>query len=105
MKHRNYALYDATAKTFLRPVICTNDGDAIRLFTNWVNDEKKETNISKYPEQFKMYYVGEWDDEKGVFDTADHPTEIIHGIQLIAKQDKRYTLEDLINTILKTQGN
>ena len=83
MIKRTYTLYDSTAQIFMRPFEALNDGDAIRLFTTWINDDKNETNINKYPQQFGLWYLGDFDDKTGTYTQDSQPKEIFFGTQAV----------------------
>ena len=99
-----YALLDHTAQVFLNPITFLNDGEAIRWFTTMVNDEKQDTNIGKYPEQFTLYRLADFDDKLGVH-TLDEkaknnaPTQIITGIQVQDEAVKKFTIKQLIGML------
>jgi hypothetical protein len=59
-----YSVYDSVAETWLKPFPMRNKGEAIRGFTQAVNDP--QTNLYQHPEDYTLFEIGEWDDEKGV---------------------------------------
>ena len=85
MKKQMYSMLDHTSQVFLNPLTFINDADAIRWFTTVVNDEKQDTNPAKYPEQFTLYRMMDYDDKTGMFlarqneekATSEHPKQII----------------------------
>lgn len=98
-KIKNYALLDHKAGVFLRPFTATNDGEAIRLLTTWVNDKEHNTNINKYPQDFSLHYLGEFDDQIGRFEQQEHNKEIILGISVQQEQERQYTVKELITML------
>lgn len=64
MELKIYSIYDKAAKAFTQPFFMHNKGLAIRAFSDNVNSTQ-ENNISKHPEQFLLYEMGEWDDTTG----------------------------------------
>ena len=60
MIHKIYSVYDDAAKAFLQPFFAVTDGLAIRSFTEAVNDPN--TSLSKYPSQFTLFQIGEYED-------------------------------------------
>jgi hypothetical protein len=106
-----YALYDQTAQVFLNPVTFNQDGEAIRWFTTMANDAKNETVVSKYPEQFTLYRLADYDDSTGCYRPRDletngepdmEPKMIIQGINIVNEETK-YSINDLISLI--NEGN
>lgn len=62
MKLNVYSIYDSAAKAYATPFFMQNDGLAIRAFQSNVNSNE-ENNISKYPDQFTLFKIGEYNDE------------------------------------------
>jgi hypothetical protein len=101
-----YSILDHTAGVFLNPYTVTNDGEAIRLFTTFVNAEHDETNISKYPEQFSLWYLGEFDDVLGEYKNAENK-QLITGVAVQDNVKKKLSLEEIVNMFemeLKSRG-
>jgi len=63
MKQKIYSIYDEKAMAFMTPFYQVSDSLAYRMLTQLVNDET--TNVCKYPEDFSLYRLGEWDDVSG----------------------------------------
>jgi hypothetical protein len=59
-----YSIHDSAANAYLPPFFMHNDGLAIRTFQDMVNS-KEENNISKHPDQFTLFKLGEYDDNTG----------------------------------------
>ena len=76
-----FSIFDTVAQAFVPPFFHTNDGLAIRAFTEAVNDEK--TNISKAPHDFILYQVGEFLETEGVFAPQEVPRKLIHGQECV----------------------
>lgn len=101
MFKRMYCLFDSKANAHLNPVSFVNDGEAVRWFTTIIN-AKEETNVSRYPKDFSLCYLGTFDDESGEF--KNEYEELIHGPTLKEPEDT-YTIKELIKTVINTQGN
>jgi putative alpha-1,2-mannosidase len=114
MIKKTYALFDTATSSFHNPVHCLNDGDAIRLFTTFVNPQEGEqpTNVSKYPQHFSIWYVGDFDDKTGRYGTFDEktqtftdksqPRELIAGNSVKQEANQNFTVKELI-TMLKME--
>ena len=100
-------MLDHTAQNFLNPLTFINDADAIRWFTTVVNDEQQNTNVSKYPEQFTLYRMMDYDDKTGLFESRPQekgelamlPKQIITGIQVQNTETQKHSLKDILNII------
>lgn len=100
---KQYALLDTQIKAFLNAFSATTDAEAIRLFTTWVNDDKNETNINKYPQHFSLYYMGDYDDQFGTWiqerDGKSIKKELIIGMSVKEDMDKKFTIAELIQML------
>ena len=72
MKLNVYTIYDDTAKAYMQPFFMHNHGLAVRAFTDQVNRNDENNPLNKHPEQFTLYYVGEFDDQTGNLELRDH---------------------------------
>lgn len=59
-----FAIYDGKAGAFMSPFCQPAVGLAVRMFTDLVADEK--TTVCRYPSDFTLFQIGEFDDGKGV---------------------------------------
>lgn len=76
-----YAVYDKKAEAFMQPFACRTDGEAMRTFMDAVQDEKSP--FHKYPGDFDLYVVADWNDSIGSFvPTNGGAKSIITGIQV-----------------------
>lgn len=63
---RVYSVFDSKLAAFGRPWYELKDASAIRVFTDAVNDGSNVNNQwHKHPEDFSLYYLGEFDDGLG----------------------------------------
>lgn len=85
MIHKAYSIRDSKSEIFNPPFYKQTHGQAERDFQTVVNDEK--SMIFQYPDDFDLYYVGEYDDQKGVFRPLPTPEHIIKAVQM--KQQNR----------------
>lgn len=61
-----YSIKDLTAKYYMQPFYGRNHGEAIRSFTNAVNDASNPNNLlAKHPSDFALYAIGEFDEISG----------------------------------------
>jgi len=80
MNLRAYSIRDAKCEIFHPPWYAKTHGEAERIFAQSVNDEK--TMLSKFPEDFDLYFVGEYDETSGVFRSLDTPQHQLKAVQL-----------------------
>jgi len=58
-----FSLYDSKAECFGPPFFIETTGQAVRALMDYVNNP--ETMVSRHPEDFVMYEIGEYDNQKG----------------------------------------
>lgn len=64
-------VYDLKAQTYSNPFVSTNTATAIRDFTQAVNDPT--TQLNKFPADFTLFEIAEFDDVTGFIKEYDHP--------------------------------
>jgi len=60
MIHKAFTIYDTKTEAYLRPFFCIRTPEAIRTFTDAVNDTNSP--FYKHSEDFFLYEIGTWDD-------------------------------------------
>ena len=60
MELKAYSIRDAKGEIFNPPFYKRTHGEAERDFTTLVNDPQAQ--ISKFPEDYDLWFVGGWDD-------------------------------------------
>lgn len=87
---RLYSIFDSKAEQFSPPQAYHNDMLALRAFEGIVNDDKML--ICKYPEDFSIYYIGNFSDGDGRYyvensDESRVPILIGRAVDYIHKVD------------------
>lgn len=80
MKLQVYCVYDKQVQAYLQPFYCRTLGEAIRSFTEAVNDPGKA--FGKYATDYSLMGLGEFDDSSGMFLTHD-PVRAISATEVI----------------------
>lgn len=70
MYQRMYTIYDKKAAAYMAPFFFRTNAEAIRAVQQ--NAASQQSNLSKYPEDFQLVLVGEWDDLTGVVKAEPH---------------------------------
>ena len=81
-----FSIRDAKAEVFNSPFFQKSYGEAERNFRQLVTDEK--SMVSKYPEDFDLYYLGDYDDNTGVIEPLDTPKHIMKAVALKTTEPK-----------------
>lgn len=80
MKLKVFAIHDAKAEAYLQPFFMANKGTAIRAITELM--EKNDHQFSKYPEDFTLFELGEYDDQNGQMLPHTTPMPLCKAIEL-----------------------
>lgn len=76
-----YSIRDAKGEIFNFPWFKITHGEAERDFATLCRDEK--SMVAMYPEDYDLYYLGDWDDVSGKFEPLDTPQHIVKAVQVI----------------------
>lgn len=79
-----YSIKDSKAGIYHPPQYHETHGVAEREFHRLTNDEK--SSVNKYPEDFDLYCVGEYNTQTGVFKSVDTPQHIIKAADIKNRQ-------------------
>ena len=69
MRLNVYTIFDSAAGAYMRPFFAQSDGQALRGFTDISCDA--EHDIGKHPEDYSLYRIGTFDDQKAKLDPED----------------------------------
>lgn len=81
MLHEVYTIRDSKSEMFHPPFLQKAKGEAERTFTQLANDP--ETSIGRFPEDYDLYYLGQFDDNSGRYTTLDTPKHQIKAINVL----------------------
>lgn len=94
MKVKVYSLFDSAAKAYTQPFFMQNDGLAIRAFQDNVN-AKEENNVSKHPDQFTLFHIGDWDDTEGKIIQAEVVKSLGNGLEFKNNEETDSVMSEL----------
>ncbi|QXP08410.1 MAG: nonstructural protein [Arizlama microvirus] len=83
MQLKIYSIRDAKTEVFNPPFFNQTHGEAERNFKDLVNDTKTKPGL--HPEDYDLYYIGDYDDNTGKVDPLSTPQHIVKAVQLIQK--------------------
>lgn len=86
MKLKVFVLRDSKSETYLPPFYQKSHGEAERTLRTWC--ENKESMVGKYPEDFDLFFLGEWDDLDGKFETVGSPQHMMKALHVLSKTPK-----------------
>lgn len=81
MQLKAYSIRDAKTEIFNTPFFNNTHGEAERNFKSTVNDERSQ--ICKYPEDFDLYFLGDYDTNTGKMSPLDTPQHMVKAINLV----------------------
>lgn len=84
MQLKMYSVRDAKAEIYNAPFYKRSHGEAERDFKNAITDDKNPN--AKYPEDFDLYFLGDYDDQTGLVKPLNTPQHIAKAIDLINRQ-------------------
>lgn len=64
-----YSIRDRATDSFGQPMFLVSHGQAIRSFTDEVNRQDKDNQLYQHPDDFDLYFLGEFDTSKAAFNT------------------------------------
>lgn len=81
MRYKVVCIRDRAADVFGQPVFVSNVGGAIRSFGDEIrrpSSVERPNSMYDHPEDFDLFYLGEYDDESGTF-FCERPSQIAVG--------------------------
>ncbi len=79
-----FAIYDSGVSTWMPPLYARNKGEITRWFAEAVNDSKSK--ISKYPQDYTLFELGTWDDDKCKFSLHSTPISIGIAVEYVNRE-------------------
>lgn len=90
MKVKCYAVYDAKISDFHLAIFDIKDEGAMRQFSDHVNNS--ETKWNKHPEDYSLWYVGEFDSTKGSL-WGDMPVNLVNATACLSLKNNSPQLD------------
>lgn len=81
MQLRIYSIRDSKGEIYNPPFFNKTHGEAERNFRDLAND--KQTTVGRHPEDYDLYYLGEYDDQTGKLASVDTPQHIVKAVNLV----------------------
>lgn len=78
-----YSVYDSKAEAYIPPMFYQSKGQALRQFSEVAND--KTHQIGKYPEDFTLFEIGEFNDSNCKFTLYDTPYSLGLALEFVKK--------------------
>jgi hypothetical protein len=81
MRLKIFAVRDRATVQFSTPMFLVSEGQAIRSFTDEVNRNEKDSQLYAHPDDFDLYWMGDFDSDTGIFETRV-PEQTVTGKQV-----------------------
>jgi len=79
-----FTVFDQKAAAYLTPLFQVSRGVAARLFIAAVRDREHE--FGRFPEDFTLFYLGEYDEATAEFRMVQNPEVVMTGLQARAME-------------------
>lgn len=99
MQLKVFSVRDAKAEVYNQPFFQKTHGEAERTFRQLANDQK--SMINQYPDDFDLYYLGDFDDQTGLMTTLKTPQHIIKAVNCIPVSHLAPRMEQETNMLRK----
>lgn len=84
-----YSVRDSKTETFHQPFLQKTHGEAERTFQVQANDPQSQ--VARFPTDFELWHLGEFDDSTGKMALNPAPKHIITAINLVKKDQPGLT--------------
>lgn len=76
MKMLVLAIFDVQAQAFMRPLFVATKGIGIRMIADEAGRNAPDNLMFHHPEDFRLFELGEWDDNSGLWTGLSLPSLI-----------------------------
>lgn len=80
MNYHIVSILDTAVGAFGRPVFTRSKGEALRIFIDEVNrpnTDQQPNAMNAHPEDYRLFYLGSFDDNTGHFTTPEIPEHLM----------------------------
>lgn len=78
-----FSIHDSKTEAYLPPLFMNSKGEAIRAFDQAC--QEKDSNFYKYPHDFTLVELGEWDQLSAVFKPLPSPVILHNASEFVNK--------------------
>jgi hypothetical protein len=89
------SVYDSKAEAYMRPFTAQSTGAAIRSFTDEINSDSPENQLSKHPEDYYLVELGTFDELTGTLIPLDKPKTVLAGLDALRTTPLPTTLKNI----------
>lgn len=82
MKLKVFSVFDSKIKLYGQPFYALSEKQVIFGFTESVNSSDPKSDVARWPEDYTLFELGEYEEETGTFNLLSAPCSIVNGISL-----------------------
>jgi hypothetical protein len=86
MSDKFFAVYDTKVGVYLNPLKFRTNGQALRWFADL--SVNMDTDVGKHPEDYTLFEIADWDEEKGVFTNLNTPKSLATAIEFASREEQ-----------------
>jgi len=84
MTHKMFVIYDVKANAYMQPWFLTQEGMALRAFSDCVNDA--DHNFGRHPEDYTLFNIGYFDDNTAEIH-SQAPKSMGNGLEYVKQEE------------------
>ena len=77
-----YVLYDSKSETYTAPTANPARGQALRSFSDAVNEKQNPTVLAQHPQDFTLFEIGEYDIYTGTLSLYEARVSVANGLDV-----------------------
>lgn len=89
-----YSVYDSAVQAYMTPFFVRSKGEAIRSFSEAVNDEKHQ--FSKHASDYSLFALGAYDDNSGSVEGLKVPVRVITALECLERRDRELEVPRMV---------
>lgn len=101
MQVKMFSIRDTKLSVYRRPFFFQHEIEALRAFIEVIRDGN--TEVSRFPEDYDLYHIGDYDEVTGLVTTTGHHKFIASAKQIVS-QELLKRAKDLAEAQLKNQS-
>lgn len=78
-----FCVFDSKVEAYMAPFFLRSKGEAIRAFSDMAKDNN--TNVGRYPDDFSLFELGEYDDSSAKFTMLNTPYSLGVASEFVSK--------------------
>ncbi|QCQ84947.1 nonstructural protein [Blackfly microvirus SF02] len=102
MRLHMYAVFDKAVGAYMQPFFLRSRGEALRSFQDACSDGK--SNFCTHPEDYVLFFVGEYDDKDGSFTLPPDPVKVVSALECSIVSDPPFEVSQKSPRVVSPNG-